>query len=185
MPSNHLILCCLLLLLPSVFLSIKVFPNESLFTSGGQSISASVSASVPSMNIQDWFPVGLTNLISLQSKGFQGSSPTSSKASILKLSAFFMVHISHWYMTTGKTIALIRQNFVGKVTSLLFNMLSRFVILFLAKSKHLLVSWLQSPSVVILEPEKRVCHCFYCFPIHLAWCDGSGYHDLHFLNVEF
>uniref|UniRef100_A0AC11CSC8 Uncharacterized protein n=1 Tax=Ovis aries TaxID=9940 RepID=A0AC11CSC8_SHEEP len=89
----------------------------------------------------------------------------SSKASILQSSAFFTVQLSHPYMTTGKTIALTRQTFVGKVMSLLFNMLSRLVITFLPRSKHLLISWLQSPSAVILEPRKiKVCHCF---PIHL------------------
>ena len=88
----------------------------------------------------------------------------SSKASILQPSTFFMVQLSHPYMTTGK-IALTRQNFVSKVMSLLFNMLSRLVIAFLSRSKHLLISWLQSPSAVILEP--KVCHCFHCFPIYL------------------
>ena len=90
----------------------------------------------------------------------------SSKASILQRSAFFTVQLSHPYMTTGKTIALTRQTFVGKVVSLLFNMLSRLVITFLPKSKRLLISWLQSPSAVILEPRKiKVQHCFHCFPI--------------------
>ena len=92
----------------------------------------------------------------------------SSKASILQRSAFFLVQLSHPYMTTGKTIALTRQTFVGKVMSLLFNMLSRLDITFLPRSKRLLISWLQSPSAVILEPqENKVCHCFHCFPIYL------------------
>ena len=91
----------------------------------------------------------------------------SSKASILWHSAFFMVQLSHRYMTTGKTIALTRWTFVSKVMSLLYNMLSRFVIAFLLRSKCLLISWLQSPSAVILEPPKKVCHCFHCFPIYL------------------
>ena len=92
----------------------------------------------------------------------------SSKASILQCSAFFIVQLSHPYMTTGKTIALTRWTLVGKVTSLLFNMLSRLVITFLPRSKHLLISWLQSPSAVTLEPRKnKVWHCFYCFPIYL------------------
>ena len=91
----------------------------------------------------------------------------SSKASILWHSAFFTVQLSHPYMTTGKTIALTRWTFVGKVMSLLFNMLSRLVITFLPRSKHLLISWLQSPSAVILEhPQNKVCHCFHCFPIY-------------------
>ena len=91
----------------------------------------------------------------------------SSKASILRHSAFFIVQLSHPYMTTGKTIALTRQAFVDKVKSLLFNMLFRFVIAFLPRSKHLLISRLQSPSSVILEPKKKVCHWFHCFPIYL------------------
>ena len=94
--------------------------------------------------------------------------PHSSKASILQCSAFFIVQLSYPYMTTGKTIALTRQTSVDKVMSLLFNMLPRLVITFLLRSKHLLISWLQSPSAVILEPPKiKVCHCFHCFPIYL------------------
>ena len=92
----------------------------------------------------------------------------TSKASLFQLSAFFIVQLSHPYMTTGKTIALTKQTFVGKVMSLLFNMLSRLVIVFLPRSKRLLISWLQSRSVVILEPQKnKVFHCFHCFPIYL------------------
>ena len=108
----------------------------------------------------------------------------SSKASILPCSGFFIVQLSHPYMTTGKTIALTRQTFVGKVMSLLFNMLSRLVITFLPRSKHLLISRLQSPSAVSLEPNKKVCPCFHCFPIYLPWSDGTECHDLSFLNVE-
>ena len=105
----------------------------------------------------------------------------SSKASILRRSAFFIVQLSHPYMTTGKTIALTRQTFVTKVMSLLFNMLSRLVKTFLPRSKHLLISWPHSPSAVILEPKNnnnnnnKVCHCFHCFPINGIRC-----HDLHF-----
>ena len=88
-------------------------------------------------------------------------------------------------MTTGKTIALTRWTFVCKVMSLLFNMLSRLVITFLPRSKRLLISWLQSPSAVILEPKKIVSHCFHCFPIYWPWSDGTRCHDLSFLNVEF
>ena len=97
---------------------------------------------------------------------------------------FFIVQLSHPYMTTGKTIALTRWTFVVKVMSLLFNMLSRLVITFLPRSKHLLISWLQSPSAVILEPRKIVIHCVHCFPIYLPWSDGPRCHDLSFLNVE-
>ena len=136
------------------------FPMSQFFASGGQSIGDSASAPIFTMNIQDWFPFGLTSLISLQSKE---SSPRvfsksllqhhSSKASILRYSAFFMVQLSHPYMTTGKTIALTRQTFTGKVMSA-FYMLSRLFITFLPRSKRLLISWLQSPSAVIFEPPK-------------------------------
>ena len=109
----------------------------------------------------------------------------SSDTSILQHSAFFIVQLSHPYMTTGKTIALTRQAFVGKVIFLLFNKLSMLVINFLLRSKHLLISWLQSTSTVILEPKNIVCHCFHCFPIYLPWSDGTRCHDLSFLNAEF
>ena len=110
----------------------------------------------------------------------------NSKASVLQHSAFFIVQLSHPYMTTGKTIALTRWTFVGKVMSLLSNMLSRLIIAFLPRSKHLLISWLQSPSAVIFgAPRNKVSLCFHCFPIHLPWSDGTGCHDLSFLNVKF
>ena len=110
----------------------RSFPMSWFFSSGGQSIGVSASTSVQSMNIQDWFPWGFTDLISLQSKGLSRVfSDYSSKASILQCSALFLVQLSHPYMTTGKTVALTRQTFVGKVMSLLFNMLSRLVITFL------------------------------------------------------
>ena len=108
----------------------------------------------------------------------------SSKVAILWCSSFCTVQLSHPYMTTGKTIALTRQTFVNKVSSLLFNMLSRLVTVFLQRSKHLWISWLQSPSAVILEPKKIKSVCFHCFPIYLPWSDGTGCHDLSFLNVE-
>ena len=107
----------------------------------------------------------------------------SSKVSILWRSAFFVVQLSHPHMTIGKTITLAIWTFVSKMMSQLFNMLSRFIIAFLPRSKHL--SWLQSPSTVILEPKKIVCHCFHFFPIYLPWSDEIGYHDLRFLNAEF
>ena len=109
----------------------------------------------------------------------------SSKASILWHSAFFIVQLSHPYMTPGKTIALTRWTFVDKVMSLLFNMLSRSVITFFPRSKCLLISWLQSPFAVILEPpQNKVSHCFQCFPIYFPWSDGTGCPDLRVLNVE-
>ena len=127
------------------------FPINQLFTSGGQTIGASVSASVFPMISQGWFPLGLIGLISMQSKGLFNSllQHHNLKASVLQCSAFFMVQLSHSYMTIGKTIALTIQTFVGKVMSLLFNMLSRFVIVLLSRSKCLLIS-----SAVILKPKK-------------------------------
>ena len=141
MPSSHLILCHPLLLLPSIFPRNSFcffFTMSQPFTSGGQSIGASPSASVLLMNIQGCFPLGLTGWISLLSKRLSRVfQHHSSKASILWHSAVFMVQLSHPYMTTGKTIALTRRTFVGKVMSLLFNMLSRLVIAFLPRSKRL------------------------------------------------
>ena len=109
----------------------------------------------------------------------------SSKASIFWCSAFLTVQLSHPYMTTGKTIALTRWTFIGKVMSLFFNMLSMLVIAFLPRSKCLLISWLQSPSAVILEAKKnKVWHCFHCLPIYFPWGDGTRCHDLSFLNIK-
>ena len=163
------------------------FPMSQFFASGDQSIGVSASASVLPMHIQDWFPFRLTGLISLQSKGLTRVffNTIVLKHQILWHSAFFIVQLSHPSMTTGKTIALTRWTFVGKVMSLLFNMLSRLTITFFPRSKHLLISWLQSPSTVILEPLKIVSHFFYYFPIYLAWSDGTRCYDLSFLNVEF
>ena len=142
MPSNHLILCCPLLLLPSVFPSIRVFSNESVFhIRWPKSIGASASTSVFPVNTQDWSPLGWTGcLLAVQGTLKSLLQHHSSKASILRHSAFFTVQLSHPYMTTGKTIALTRWTFVGIVMSLLLNMLSRLVITFLPRSKHLLIS---------------------------------------------
>ena len=141
------------------------------------------------MKTQDWFPLEWTGWPSLQSKGLSrvfSTTTVQKRQLILRCSAFFTVQLSHPYMTTGKTITLIRQTFVGKVMSLLFNMLSRLVITFLPRSKRLLISWLQSPSALILEPPKiKVWHCFHCFPIYFPWSDGTRCHDLSFLNVSF
>ena len=125
---------------------------SQLFSSCGLNIGISASTSVLPMNNQDRSSLGWTGWISLQSKGLLQHH--SSKASILLHSAFFIVQLSHPYMTTGKTIALTRRTFVDKVMSLLFNILSRLVITFLPRSKRLLISWLQSPCAVILEPRK-------------------------------
>ena len=158
------------------------FPMSRFF--GGQSIG--VSASVLPMNIQDWFPLGRTGLISFLSKGLSRVfSNTTVQMHQFFGTVFFIVQLSYPYETTGKTITLTRWTFVGKVTSLLFNKLSRLVITFLPGSKRLWISWLKSPSVMILKPPKIVSHCFHCFPIYLLWSDGTECHDLSFLNVEF
>ena len=137
MPSNHLILHPSLLLLPSTFPASGSFPMSQLFASGDQSIGASVSASVLPTNIQEWFPLGLTGLISLLSKGLSSLlQHHSSIASILWHSAFFMGQLSHPYVTIGKNVSLTIQTSVGKVMSLLFNTLPRFVIAFLSRNKH-------------------------------------------------
>ena len=162
---------------------------SQFFPSGGQSIGASASASVLSMNIQEWFLLGLPGLISLQSKGLSRifSQHHSSKASILWHLAFFKVQLSQPYLTAGKTIALTRWIFVGKVMSLLFNMLSSLVITFLPRSKRLLISWLQLPSAVTLETKKiRFVTISIVSPsICLPWSDRTVFYDPSFLNVEF
>ena len=129
----------------------RSFPMSQFFASG---IWVSVSASVLPMNIQDWFPLGWTGWISLLSKGLSRIFPNITVQKHHSLVLSFILQLSHPYMTTGKIIAYTRQTFVGKVMFLLFNMLSRFLIAFLPNSKHLLISWLHSPSAVILEPKK-------------------------------
>ena len=174
MPSNHLTLCHPLLFPPSIFPNIRVFSCESVLRIRWpkyQSLSFCISLSNEYSGLisfrMDWLDV-------LAVQDSQKFSPTilnhSSKASVLQCSAFFIVQFSHPYMTTGKTIAFSRWTFVGKVMRLLFNMLSKLVITFLPRSKHPLISWLQSPSAVILEapPAKnKVCHYFHCFSIYL------------------
>ena len=136
-------------------------------------------------SIQGWVPLGLTGLISLLSKGLWRvfSNTRVGKHQFFR-SSVFMVQLSHPYMTTGKTIALTRWIFVGKVTPLLFNMLSRFVIAFLPSSKCLLISWLQSPSAVILETKKIKSITFHFSPFYLPWRQGTGCCDLSFFHVE-
>ena len=156
MPSNHLILCCPLVLLSSTFPSIKVFSNESVLCIRWpkyQSFGLSISPSNEYSGLIS-FRMDLLDLLAVQGTLKSLLQHHSSKASILQHSAFFLVQLSHPYMTTGKTIALIKWTFVGKVMSLLFNMLSTLVITFLLRSKRLLISWLQSPSTMILEPKK-------------------------------
>ena len=185
-PFNSLILYCPFLLLPSIFPRVRVFSNESIFHIRWPkywSFSFSISPSNEYSGLiafrMDWL-----DLLAVQGTLKSLLQHHSSKASILQHSAFFIVQLSHPHMTTGQTISLTRWTFVGKVMSLLFNMLSRLVITFLPRSKCLLISWLQSPSAVILEPPKiksdtvstvspSVCH------------EVMGCHDLSFLNVEF
>ena len=185
MPSDHLIACHHLLLLPSIFPSIRVFSNESTLIQWPKywSFSFSISPSNEHPGLisfrMDWL-----DFLAIQGTLKSLLQSHSSKASILWCLAFFIVQISHPYMTTGKTIALTRRTVVGKAMSLVFNMLSKLVITFLPRSKCLLISWLQSPSAVILEHRKIVSHCVHCFPISLPWSDGTGCRDLNFLNVE-
>ena len=189
MPSNHLILCRPLLLLPSIFPSIRVFSSESALLMRWPkywscSFNISPSSEHPGLISfrMDWL-----DLLAVQGT-LKSLQHHSSKASIIRCSAFFIVQISHPHMTTGKTIALTRRTFVGKVMSLLFNMVSRSIITFLPRSKHLLISWLQSPSAVILEPRKiklatvstvspSICH-------EVMGLHATGCYDLSFLNVE-
>ena len=156
MPSNNLSSVVPFFSCLQSFPASGSFQMSQFFASGGQSIEVSASASVLPMNIQDWSPLGLADLISLQSKGLSWVFSNTTRASILRCSVFFIVQLSHAYMTIGKTIALIRQTCLGKVILKVkpFNILSRLVIAFLPRSKHLLISWLQSPSAVILEPKK-------------------------------
>ena len=156
MPSNHLILCGPLLFLPSLFPSIRVFSNEPVlhirwpkYWSFSLSISPSDEYSGLISFTTDWF-----DLLAVQETLKSLLQHHSSKTSMLQCSALFMVQLSHPYVTTGKTIALMRQTFVHKVMSLFFNMLSRLVMVFLRRSKHLLISWLQSSSAVIRSPRK-------------------------------
>ena len=170
MPSNHLIFCCPLLLLPSIFPSIRVFSKESVhirwpkYWNFNFRISTSKEYSgLISFKI-DWFDV-----LSVQGTLMNLLQHYSSKAPIFWCSAFFIVQLSHPNMTMGKTIGFIRRAFVSKVIILLFDMLSRLVIAFLPRSKSLLISFLWSPSVVsdFGAQENKVCHCFHCLPIYL------------------
>ena len=168
-PSDHLILCCPLLLLPPIPPSIRVFSNES-----GPCIKWpkywSFSFNISPFNEHPGlisFRMDWLALLAVQGTLKSLLQHHSSKASVSQHSAFFIVQLSHLYMTTGKNITLTRRTFVGKVMSLLFNMLSRLVITFLPRSKCLLISWPQSPAAVILEAKKnKVSHCFHRFPIY-------------------
>ena len=180
MPFNHLILCRPLLLLPSIFPSIRIFSNESILHIRWPkywSFSLSISPSNEYLGLisfmTDWL-----HLLAAQGTLKSLLQHYSSKASLLWCSIFFMIQLSHPYMTSGKTVALTRQTFV---MSLLFNMPSRLIIAFLPRSKCLLISWLQSPSAVILEPKKIKSVTISIFS---PWSDGIRCHDLHFLNFE-
>ena len=186
MPTNHLILCYPLLLLPSIFPSIRIFSNESVlcirwpnYWSFSFSISPSDEYSGLISFRMDWL-----DLLAVQGILKSLVQHHSSKASILQHSAFFIVQFSHLYTTSWKTIALTRQTFVGKVMSLLFNMLSRLVIAFLPRSKRLNFRAAVTIYSDFVAPQVKVCHCFHCFPIYFPGSDGTRCHDLSFLSVE-
>ena len=168
MPSSHLILCRLLLLLPSIFPSNRIFSKESaLCIRWPKHWSFSFSPSNRYSGLIS-FMIDWLDLLAVQGTLKSLLQYHSSKSSILQCSDFLMAQLSHPYTTTGKTIALTRWTFVGKEKSLFFNMLFRLVTAFLPRSKCLLISWLQSPSAVILQPLKNnVFHCFHYFPIYL------------------
>ena len=178
--SRHLILSHPLLFLPSIFPSIRVFSSELALCLKWPKYW-SFSFSISPFNVYS----GMISLV------VQGTLKTllqhhSLKASLLWCSSFFKVQLSHPYMTTEKTISLNIRTCFSKVISLLFNMLSRMVVTFLPRSKCLLISWMQLPFRVILEPKKnKVCHCFQYVPFYFPWNDGTGCLDLSFLKVEF
>ena len=184
MPSNHLILSHPFLLLSSI----RVFSKESVLCIRWPKywrFNFSISPSNEYSGLIS-FKIDWLDLLEVQETLKSLLQHHSSKTLLLQCSAFFIVQLSHPYMTTGKTIALTGLTFVDKVMSLIFNKLSRLVIAFLPRSKRLLISWLQSPSAGILEPPKnKVSHCFHCFPVYLPWNDGTKCHDLRCLNVEF
>ena len=186
MPSNHLLLCCPLLLLPSMFPNIRVFSNESAlrirwpkYWSFSFIISPSSDYSGLISFRVDWF-----DLLAVQGTLMSLLQHHSLKVSILRCSAFFMVQLSHPYMTTGKTIALTLGTFVNKVMSLL-NMLSRFVLAFLPRSKCLYFKAAVTIHRDSGAQENKICHCFPFFPSYLLWSDRTVFYDLSFLNVEF
>ena len=170
MPSSHLIFCHLLLLLPPIPPSIRVFSNESTLRVRWPKYWSFSFSIIPSKKIPGLisFRIDWLDLLAVQGTLKSLLQCRSSNASILRCSAFFTDQLSHPYMTTGKTIALTRRTLVGKVLSLLSNMLSRLVITFLPRGKSLLISWLQSPSAVILEPKKQSLTLFPLFPCLFA-----------------
>ena len=187
MPSNHLTLCHPRLPLPSIFPSIRGFFSESALPIRWPkywSFSFSISPSGGYSGLIS-FRIDCFDLLAIQGTLKSLLQHRSSKASISQHSAFIIVQLSCSYITTGKTIALTRQTFVGKGISLLFNMLSRFVIAFLPRSKHLNFMATVTICSDFGAQENKVCHCFHWFPIYLPWSDGTRCHDLSFLNVEF
>ena len=189
MPSNHIILCHPLLLLPSAFSSIRVFSSESVLHIRWPkywNISFTISPSNEYSGLI-FFRMDWLDLLAVQGTLKSLLQHHSSKASILQCSAFFIVQLSHPYMTAGKTISLTRWTFVCKVMSLLFNMLSMLVITFLPRSKRFF-NFMAAVTICSDSGAQRnkVCHCFHCFPIYLPRSDGTGCHDLiSFLNAEF
>ena len=186
MPYNHLILCLLLLLLPSIFSSIRIFPNASVLCirwPKNWSFSFRISPSIEYSGLIS-FRMSWLDLLAVQGTLKSLLQHHSSKVSVLQCSAFFRVQLSHPYRTTGETVALTRPVFAGKEMSLLFNMLSRLVIAFLPRSKGLLISCLQSPSAVILEQKKKSLKLFPLFP-HLPGSDGTRCYDLSFWMLSF
>ena len=186
MPSNHLILCHPLLLLPSIFPRIRVFSKKSAlrirwpkYWSFSFNISPSKEHSGLISFRTDWL-----DLLAVHGTLESLLQHHSSKASILRRSAFFIVQLSHPYMTTGKITALTRWTFVDKLMSLLFNMLSSLVITFLPRSKHLLIRGCSHHLQWFWNPKNKVSHCLHCFPIYFPWSGGTRCHDLSFLNVE-
>ena len=176
MPSSHLILCCPLLFLPPIPPSIRVFSNESTLCMRWAKYWSFSFSIIPSKEIPGLisFRMDWLDLLAVQGTLKRLLQHHSSKASILQCSAFFTVQLSHPYMTTGKTIALTRRTFVGKVMSLLLNMLSRLVLTFLPRSKRLLISWLQPPSAVILEPRKIKSDTVSTVSLYFPWSDGHS-----------
>ena len=188
MPSNYLVLCNPLLLLPSILPNIRVFSNESVHLSRWPndwsfsfSISPSKAYSVLIATRSDWF-----DLLAVEGMPKSLLQHHSSRTTIIWHTAFFMLQLLYPYMITGKAIVLTRQTFVDKVIPLLFNMLSRFFTAFLPKSKH----FFNVMAAVTIHSdfgaqENNVCHCFHCFFIYLPWSDGTKFHDLSFLNAGF
>ena len=187
MPSSHLILCRPLLLLPPIPPSIRVFSNESTLHMRWPkywSFSFSISPSNEHPGLTS-FRMDWLDLLAVQGTLKGLLQHHSSKASIHRCSAFLTVQFLHPYMTSGKTIALNRQNFVGKVMSVLLNMLSRLVITFLPRSKSFNFMAAITICSDFRAQDNKVCHCFHCFPIYLPWSDGTRCHDLSVSNVEF